>query len=234
MGRKLAASLVNCDFLNISVEKTNKWSVKGVNLQTDSSKHSITGSCLIQQWCKAWSSWNIRPKSQCVCVCVLGGKETRLLGTGPPPGCSELALVSTWLCPLSATQRGRWMGVNWNQFLLSQTINGVAQTGAEGGRPRAFGYWSCRTNMPGMYHLESALGQSMSHLRLCTHMDTSESASQAHQPTHGAEWLTGCCRWTSPWWSTVSCVDSNAEKMARTCPRARMCASPSVSESISR
>lgn len=124
----------------MSVEKNNKWSVKGVNLQTDSPKHSIAGSCLIQQWCKAWSSWNIRPRNQSVGRRGGGGgKETRLLGTGPPPGCSELALVSTWLCPLSATQRGRWMGVNWNQFLLSETINGVAQTG-QGGGPTA-GLW---------------------------------------------------------------------------------------------
>lgn len=33
----------------------------------------------------------------------------------------------------------------------------------------------------------------MSHLLLCPHMDRSENASQAHQPTHRAEWLTGAC-----------------------------------------
>lgn len=71
-----------------------------------------------QHRCKAWSN--------CGPITPTGREKGRLAGPGPPPGCSATALVSTWLCPLSASQRPRWMGVNWNQFPLSDTINGVA------------------------------------------------------------------------------------------------------------
>lgn len=39
--------------------------------------------------------------------------------------CISLHVAVSFVCK----SKSRWMGVNWNQFLLSDTINGVAQTG---------------------------------------------------------------------------------------------------------
>lgn len=55
------------------------------------------------------------------------------MGTGPPPGCSELALVSTWLCPLSATQRAvEWGSIETNSFCRTQLM-GLPRLGRGGG-----------------------------------------------------------------------------------------------------
>lgn len=56
------------------------------------------------------------------------------MGTGPPPGCSEPALVSTWLCPLSATQRAvEWGSIETNSFCRTQLM-GLPRLGGGGHR----------------------------------------------------------------------------------------------------
>lgn len=74
--------------------------------------------------------------------------------------------------------KGRWMGVNWNQFPLSDTINGVAQGGQEGGSRRPlvtdpaaqacqeFATWNlpCDNDKPTAFR---------THLLLCAYTDTS-------------------------------------------------------------
>lgn len=60
------------------------------------------------------------------------------MGTGPPPGCSALTLVSTWLCPLSASQRAaEWRSIETNSLCRTQLM------GLPGldGRGAAVGLW---------------------------------------------------------------------------------------------
>lgn len=83
-----------------------------------------------QHWCKAWSSQSmIRPMRE---------ERKVLVGTGPPPGCSALALVSTWLCPLSASQRAaEWGSIETNSLCRTQLM-GLPRLG---GRGAAAGLW---------------------------------------------------------------------------------------------
>lgn len=61
-----------------------------------------------------------------------------MMGTGPPPGCSALALVSTWLCPLSASQRAaEWGSIETNSFCRTQLM-GLPRPGRKGA---AAGLW---------------------------------------------------------------------------------------------
>lgn len=68
-----------------------------------------------------------------------GGKgQRKMMGTGPPPGCSALALVSTWLCPLSASQRAaEWGSIETNSFCRTQLM-GLPRPGRKGA---AAGLW---------------------------------------------------------------------------------------------
>lgn len=67
-----------------------------------------------------------------------GRRERRLVGTGPPPGCSALALVSTWLCPLSASQRAaEWGSIETNSLCRTQLM-GLPEPGRRGA---AAGLW---------------------------------------------------------------------------------------------
>lgn len=60
------------------------------------------------------------------------------MGTGPPPGCSAFALVSTWLCPLSASQRAaEWGSIETNSFCQTQLM-GLPRPGKKGA---AVGLW---------------------------------------------------------------------------------------------
>lgn len=65
---------------------------------------------MFHQHCsKAWSSQSMRR----------GG----LAGTGWAPGCSALTLVSTWLCPLFASQRAaEWRSIETNSLCRTQLI----------------------------------------------------------------------------------------------------------------
>ena len=61
-----------------------------------------------------------------------GSGQGRLAGTGPPPGCSALALVSTWLCPLSASQRAaEWGSIETNSLCRTQLM-GLPRPGRRG------------------------------------------------------------------------------------------------------
>lgn len=65
-----------------------------------------------------------------------GRRESSLAGTGPPPGCSALALVSTWLCPLSASQRtAEWGSIETNSLCRTQLMGlpGPGRRGAPTG-----------------------------------------------------------------------------------------------------
>lgn len=100
----------------------NKRTVKYPIRQTKSSKPFLRGFLFHQHRCKAWSDpWERREK--------VGGDWTtsRLLS----PSISLHVAVS-FVCQ----SKGRWMGVNWNQFPLSDTINGVARTRQKGGGHR--------------------------------------------------------------------------------------------------
>lgn len=159
------------------------WSITQ-NLQN----HSLALSCFIstdakRDQAKAWSHpWERREE--------VGGDWTtsRLLS----PSISLHVAVS-FVCQ----SKGRWMRVNWNQFPLSDTINGVARTGQEGGGrgplvtdPAAqacqeFATWNlpCDNNKPTPFQ---------THLLFCTHMDTSQNTRRPiHPPTHKAGWVTG-------------------------------------------
>lgn len=66
----------------------------------------------------------------------MGEEGRRLVGTGPPPGCSVLALVSTWLCPLSASQRAtEWGSIETNSLCRTQLMGlpGLGRRGAAAG-----------------------------------------------------------------------------------------------------
>lgn len=59
-----------------------------------------------------------------------------LVRIGPPPGCSALALVSTWLCPLSASQRAaEWGSIETNSLCRTQLMGlpGPGRRGAAAG-----------------------------------------------------------------------------------------------------
>lgn len=113
---------------------------------------------------KSWSHpWERREK--------VGGAWTtsRLLSLS-----ISLHVAVSFVCE----SKGRWMGVNWNQFPLSDTINGVAQGGQEGGSRRPlvtdpavqacqeFATWNlpCDNDKPTAFR---------THLLLCAHTDTS-------------------------------------------------------------
>lgn len=78
-----------------------------------------SGFLFYQHWCKAWSHPWERTE-------MVGGDWTtsRLLS----PSISLHVAVS-FVCQ----SKGRWMRVNWNQFPLSDTINGVARRRRGGG-----------------------------------------------------------------------------------------------------
>lgn len=60
------------------------------------------------------------------------------MGIGPPPGCSALALVSTWLCPLSGSQRAaEWGSIETNSLCRTQLM-GLPRPGRRGA---AAGLW---------------------------------------------------------------------------------------------
>lgn len=66
----------------------------------------------------------------------MGEGREGLLGTGPPPGCSGRALVSTWLCPLSASQRAaEWGSIETNSLCRTQLMGlpGPGRRGAAAG-----------------------------------------------------------------------------------------------------
>lgn len=107
-----------------------------------------------------------------------GKGQRKMMGTGPPPGCSALALVSTWLCPLSASQRAaEWGSIETNSFCRTQLM-GLPRPGRKGGcrgplvtDPAAqacqeFATW----NLP---YDNNKPTPSQAHLLFCTHMDTS-------------------------------------------------------------
>lgn len=147
-----------------SEQLINNWSVKCPLRQTKSSKPFLGGFLFYHHRCKAWSDpWERRE--------MVGEDWTtsRLLS----PSISLHVAVS-FVCQ----SKGCWMGVNWNQFPLSDTINGVARTGQKGGcsgplvtDPAAqacqeFATWNlpCDNNKPTPFQ---------THLLFCTHMDTS-------------------------------------------------------------
>lgn len=67
-----------------------------------------------------------------------GRGERRLAGHGPPPGCSAWALVSTWLCLLSASQRAaEWGSIETNSLCRTQLM-GLPRVGRRGA---AAGLW---------------------------------------------------------------------------------------------
>ena len=107
-----------------------------------------------------------------------GRGKTRLVGTGPPPGCSALALVSTWLCPLSASQRAaEWGSIETNSLCRTQLM-GLPRVGKKG---TAAGLWllilphkHARNLPPGICPCDNNKSTPFqTHLLFCTHMDTS-------------------------------------------------------------
>lgn len=66
-----------------------------------------------------------------------GRGKRRPVGPGPPPGCSAPALVSTWLCPLSASQRAaEWGSIETNSLCRTQLM-GLPGLGGRGGGCRS-------------------------------------------------------------------------------------------------
>lgn len=108
----------------------NKWTVKYLISRTKSSKPFHCTFPVLS----APMQIMIKPKHDH----PMGEEERRPVGHGPPPGCSVQALVSTWLCPLSASQRAdEWGSIETNSLCRTQLMGlpGLGRRGA------AVGLW---------------------------------------------------------------------------------------------
>lgn len=98
-----------------------------------------------------------------------GRGKRRPVGPGPPPGCSTPALVSTWLCLLSASQRpAEWGSIETNSLCRTQLMGlpGLDGRGGSGCRSvvtdpgaqacREFATWNLSpdNNNPTAFHIQ--------------------------------------------------------------------------------
>lgn len=103
------------NFKHLTFSKLNKWARKYLNHLTKSFKLSL----IVFRFLSALMRIMIKPEQDH----TLGKGQKRTTGNGPPPGCLALALVSTWLCPLSASQRAaEWGSIETNSFCQTQLM----------------------------------------------------------------------------------------------------------------
>lgn len=103
------------NFKHLAFSTSNKWTRKYLNHPTNSFKLSL----IVLGFLSALMRSMIKPEQDH----TLGKRQKKTMGNGPPPGCSARALVSTWLCPLSASQRAaEWGSIETNSFCQTQLM----------------------------------------------------------------------------------------------------------------
>lgn len=124
-----------------------------------------------------------------------GREERRLVRTGPPPGCSALALVSTWLCPLSASQKAaEWGSIETNSLCRTQLM-GLPGLGRKGG---AAGLWllilphkHARNLPPGICPVTITNPPPSKPTSFPGHTWIHPKISPSHSPTYKVGWVKG-------------------------------------------